>query len=190
VEIVMAYDGGGRNGRDDDPDGEPNEARGLFRRGARFLTGPGGVFPKREIRKGWATIGALREEIQVRRAGRRKIRLREDGTFDLEAMAFDAGVKIYEIERRMANRQILTARNTKIYLGLGSGLLAFWAYVVICGGAMMASTIRMVAFLAVILCIYVAAFANAFNNWQIRVRRLGSVDEFIRLEGSWWPHER
>ncbi|MEE3504107.1 hypothetical protein [Acidiphilium acidophilum] len=186
----MAYNGSGRNERNDDPDGEPNEARGLFLRGARFLTGPGGVFPKREIRKGWKTIGALREEIRVRRAQRRLIRLREDGTFDLEAMAFDAGVKIHEIERRMANRQILTARNTKIYLGLGSGLLAFWAYEVISDGAIMASTIRMAAFLAVILCIYVAAFANAFNNWQIRARRLGTVDEFIRLDGSWWPHER
>ncbi|MGC9271636.1 hypothetical protein [Acidiphilium sp.] len=188
----MAYSGNGRDDgdeRDDDRDGEPNEAQSLFRRGARFLTGPGGVFPNREIRKGWKTIGALRKDIRVRRVQRRKIRLREDGTFDLEAMAFDAGVKIYEIERRMANRQILTARNTKIYLGLGSGLLVFWAYEVISGGPMMASMIRMAAFLAVILCLYVAAFANAFNNWQIRVHRLGSVDEFIRLEGSWWPHE-
>lgn len=186
----MAYSGNGRGDRDDDRDGERGEARSLFRRGARFLTGPGGVFPRREIRKSWETIGALREEIRKRRAQRRKIRLREDGTFDLEAMAFDAGVKVYEIERRMANRQILTARNAKIYLGLGSALLAFWAYEVISGGAMMASTIRMAAFLTVILCIYVAAFANAYNNWQIRVRRLGSVDEFFRIEGSWWPHER
>lgn len=36
----MAYNGRGRNERDDDPDGDPNEARGLFQRGARFLTGP------------------------------------------------------------------------------------------------------------------------------------------------------
>lgn len=186
----MGYDQRGGNGVDEDEDDEPKDAQGLFRRGARFLTGPGGVIPKREIRQGWKTIRSLREDIRIRRASRRKIRLREDGTFDLEAMAFDAALPVHEIKRQMANRQIVTARNAKLYLGLGSGLLAFWGYEVIAGGAIMDSIIRMVAFLAVILCIFVAAFANAFNNWQIRIHRLGSLDEFVRLDGSWWPRQR
>ncbi|MDD2859452.1 MAG: hypothetical protein PHI71_00100 [Acidiphilium sp.] len=135
-------------------------------------------------------IKSLLVEIRTRRASRRKIRLNEDGTFDLAAMAFDAALPVSEIERQMANRQLQTARNAKLYLGLGSVLLVVWAIGILDRAAIVVSGVDMVLFLVVIFCVFLAAFANALINWQVRTRRLGRVGEFLGLEGSWWPHER
>ncbi|MDD4937039.1 MAG: hypothetical protein PHT60_14845 [Acidiphilium sp.] len=167
-----------------------DDAPGIFRRGVRFLIGPGGVVPHRDIVNGAELIKSLLVEIRTRRASRRKIRLNEDGTFDLAAMAFDAALPVSEIERQMANRQLQTARNAKLYLGLGSVLLVVWAIGILDRAAIVVSGVDMVLFLVVIFCVFLAAFANALINWQVRTRRLGRVGEFLGLEGSWWPHER
>lgn len=178
-----------RQGCDRKTAGE-TDAPGIFRRGVRFLMGPDGIIPQREIREGGTLIRSLVEDIRFQRATRRRIRLNEHGSFDLQAMAFDAALPVQEIERRLANRQIVTARNTKLYLGLGSILLVFWGIEILNRGALVGTALNTVLFLAVIACLFLSAFANAFINWQVRTRRLGRVGEFISLEGSWWPHER
>lgn len=169
---------------------QQNDAHGIFRRGVRFLMGPGGIVAQREIREGGHLIGGLIEEIRTRRVSRRRIRLNEDGSFDLEAMAFDAALPVHEIERRLANRQIQTARNAKLYLGLGTILLMIWAAEILGRGAIVETAVDMLLFLAVIVCLYLSAFSNAFIYWQVRTRRLGGIGAFLALESSWWPHAR
>jgi hypothetical protein len=171
-------------------DGEPAEARGIFRRGARFLMGPGGLVARNEIGDGAHLIRTLIEDIRAGRAARRKIRFNEDGTFDLAAMAFDAGLPVWEIERRLGNRQIQTARNTMLYLGLGVFLLTIWVMAILLHGGIVATGINTLIFLGLILIVFILSFANAFNNWQVRTRRLGTLRDFIHLEGSWWPRMR
>jgi hypothetical protein len=171
-------------------EGKPTEARGIFRRGARFLVGPGGLVAWNEIGDGARLIRSLVEDIKSARAARRKIRFNEDGTFDLVAMAFDASLPLSEIERRLDNRQIQTARNTMLYLGLGVFLLAIWVMAILLHGAIVATGINTLVFLGVILIIFVLSFTNAFNNWQVRTRRLGTLREFVHFDGSWWPRMR
>jgi hypothetical protein len=170
------------------PKQKPTKTPGAFRRGLGFIFSPRGYVPVKDIREGGAVIGQLIGAIRAGRPrGRRQIRVDETGHFDVRAMAFDAACSPAEIERRMSNRQRQTRHNTLAYLALGVLLLAAW----VAEGSFFAwqdvSVVQSILFLAVVGCFFLLSFYQALVNWQIRIRRLGSVREFLTMNDSWWP---
>jgi hypothetical protein len=160
--------------------------RSWFRRTAGFVAEPFRVHAS-EVGEGWAFIGALWQAIRTPRARTRVIRLDQAGRFDTAAMASDALVSESEIELRLDNRQRETRWQAKIYLLGGVCALAVWFYEIVTQGITGMNPIDVVWFLLVVCLLLSFAFFNAFVNWQIRTRRLGTVLQFFMAEESWWP---
>lgn len=160
--------------------------RSWFRRSAGFVAEPFRVHAS-EVGEGWAFIGTLWQAIRMPRAQTRLIRLDEAGRFDTAAMASDALVSESEIKLRLDNRQRETSWQAKIYLLGGVCALAAWFYEIVTHGITGMNPIDVVWFLLAVCLLLSFAFFNAFVNWQIRTRRLGTVLQFFMAEESWWP---
>lgn len=160
--------------------------RSWFRRSVRFVAEPFRVQAS-EVGEGWAFIEALWRGIRFNRRRTRPIRLDTDGRFDTIVMARDALVTQAEIERQLDNRRRETRGNAIAYLLGGAAVLAFWLYEIATQGISGINPLDVALFLAVVGCLFALAFHNAFLNWQVRTRRLGSVRQFFSTEESWWP---
>lgn len=179
-----AGEGAYPNGLGDRREGVPR--RSWFRRTARFVAEPFRVQAS-EVGEGWAIIEELWHAIRLRRHRTRPIRLDAEGRFDTTAMAWDALVTQAEIERQLDNRRRETRKNAAGYLLGGISVLAFWLYEIATKGIPGMNPLDVALFLAAVASLFALAFHNAFVNWQVRTRRLGSVRQFFTTEETWWP---
>jgi hypothetical protein len=170
------------------PREKPTKTPSAFRRGLGFIFSLRGYVPVKDIREGGSVIRELISQIRAgREKGRRQIRFDENGNFDVRAMAFDAACSPAEIERRLSNRRDQTRHSTLAYLILGSALLIFWAVEGTLFSWRAVRLLQSFLFMTVIACFFLLAFYQALVNWQIRCRRLGSIQEFLLTNDSWWP---
>ena len=165
---------------------EPRRPRGLWRALAYLLGGPVAAFGAKNVLESARTIEGLAETIKAGPGPDRRVRLDENGTFDVRAMAFLAGTSAYGLETMLAKRRRQTARATKVYLFGGVCFLAFWLYEALTAPifASLPYVLGLIAFCAVF---FLSAFHNALINWQIRTSRLGSAREFLNAGETWWP---
>lgn len=166
----------------------PEKQRGPLRRGIGFvLGGPIACLGYRQIVDNATTIKTLFGDIREGPEPDRRVRVTQEGTLDVAAMAWEAQLPQSEIERKLENRKRQTKRAAFYYL-LGAAL--FLAFTLYHAFAILPAlpTMSFVASMTSIFCCFCSmAFYNALVNWQVRTRRLGSAREFLNTDDTWWP---
>lgn len=160
--------------------------RGLWRALGFLVSGPIATFGVRNVVDGAHTIEILAGRIKAEANRPSSVRLDDAGFFDLPATAARTNTDIHQLEVLLRYRRVQTARATKTYLFGGCAFLAFWVYagLIAPGGA---STAYILALIALAALFFIGAFYNALINWQVRTKRLGSLQEFLATSETWWP---
>ena len=161
------------------------------RSGALRRIGRAVASPWRSLRIG-ESYAALRSDLEDLRAGvdRRapsRMRLEQDGAFDLEATAFLHGQGRRTFEETLATRQRSTARNAWIFLGLGGMFFVAWLYRLATMTWTANATLTALQFTPACAVFFLLAFRFGLENFQIRQRRKVSVLEFLGAPSGFWP---
>jgi hypothetical protein len=168
----------------DNGDADPGRP-GLLRRIGRAVASPWRSLKIGEI------YAALRGDIEDLRAGDRqapsRVRLDEDGAFDLNAMAFLHGQGRRRFEDTLAARQRSTSRNAWIFLGLGVMFFVAWIYRLVMMTWTANATLTALQFTPACTVFFLLAFRFGLENYQIRLRRKVSVLEFLGAPSGFWP---
>ena len=169
-----------------DPSRAPKRGRGLWGTLGAVLRGPVDAFNPRQVAEGAQMIGRL---VQVIKAGPQadpRVRVVDDGSLDIAAIAFLAGASQADIQRQLRIRRRQTAIATYCYLTGGVGFLTLWTFeaLLLPSYVSLPYIIGLVGLCAVF---FLSAFYNALTNWQARTLRLGTAREFLATEDSWWP---
>lgn len=164
----------------------PRISRGLWRTLGSLLRGPVDAFNPKQVAQGAQTIGRLVEVIKAGPQADPRIRVADDGSLDLAAIAFLAGASQAEIERQLWNRRRQSAIATYCYLIGGAGFLALWTFEALLQPSY-ASLPYILGLVGLCAVFFLSAFYNALVNWQARTLRLGTAREFLMTEDSWWP---
>lgn len=164
----------------------PKSRRGLWRALGAVLRGPVDAFNPRQVADGAQTIGRLVEVIKHGPQADPRVRVADDGSLDIPAIAFLAGASQSEIQRQLWNRRRQSAVATYCYLVGGFGFLALWTFEAVLqpSYASLSYILGLIGFCAVF---FLSAFYNALTNWQARTLRLGTAREFLATGDSWWP---
>ena len=164
---------------------EPRQ-RGLWGSLGFLLGGPVAAFGAKNVMEGAHTISNLVDVIKAGRAPDRRVRVDEAGGLDLQAMALIAGTSEAGVEGMLANRRRQTARATWCYLAGGCGFLLFWFFQAFVS-PVYASLPYVLGLVTLCGTFFLSAFHNAFVNWQVRTRQLGTARQFLNAEETWWP---
>jgi hypothetical protein len=170
---------------DDDPVPTPRK-RGFWR-GVRYLLGgPISAVGVDNIAESASVIRGLAQRIKAGPNVEARVRIFDDRTLDLEAMAYGAGTSVAEVRALLANRRRQTRRAAFSYIAGAVGFFCFWVW-----HASTTSAYTSLPYVAVLLLMCslfcLSAFYNALVNWQCRTGRLGTWREFLSTNDSWWP---
>lgn len=158
-----------------------------FWRGVRFLlSGPASTIGMDGIRESASVIGGLARRVRTGPQDDRPVHVYDDRSFDLEAMAYDAGMSVAQIRVLLGNRRRETKRSVFCYLAGAIAFFVLWMW-----QASETAAYTRLPYVVVLLLICVlfclSAFYNALVNWQCRTERLGTWREFLSTDDSWWP---
>ena len=160
--------------------------RGLWGTLGTILRGPVDAFNPRQVAEGAQTISRLVDVIKAGPQADPRIRVTNDRSLDLPAIAFLAGTSHSEIQRQLWNRRRQSAIATYCYLAGGIGFLGLWTFEALLQ-PFYASLSYILGLIALCAVFFLSAFYNALINWQARTLRLGTAREFLATEDSWWP---
>ncbi len=173
----------------------PKRKPGLSRRlGRGLLTGPRWLGRRTSEAAGVEDIaegaGLIRELLgRLRRPQDRDLPVAgPDGRVDARATAFLTGMKEEDLLERWAARRRQTARLAWGCFLLGWVLLAVWAWQSMAVGwatGRLLGGLQVLSFCGVL---FILAFRSAWQNWQLRTGRVGSVAEYLRSSETFWPH--
>jgi hypothetical protein len=175
--------------------GPPERSRGLWRRfGRGFLAGPR-WFGRRsaeaagaeEITKAARLIGELAARLRAPTDRGLPI-ARSDGTVDPRTTAFLLGLAEEELLERWQIRRRQTAWLAWGCFGLGWVFLVVWGWQTVAApwdAGRLLNALQILPFCGVL---FLLAFRSAWQNWQLRTRRMGSVVEYLRATEAVWPH--
>lgn len=169
------------------PEARPaRRSRGLWRTLGFLASSPVATFGVGNVVEGARTIEFLAGRIKAEGNRPSSVRLDDAGFFDLPETAAQTNTDVSHLEVLLRYRRSQTARATKTYLTGGCGFLAFWVYVGLFAPGE-ASLGYILALIALAGLFFIAAFYNALVNWQVRTKRLGTVQDFISTSETWWP---
>ncbi|MBR0646889.1 hypothetical protein [Plastoroseomonas hellenica] len=140
----------------------------------------------REITKGARLIGQLADRLRGRQDRDLPI-ARPDGTVDPQATAFLMGLSEEALLERWRARRRQTA-----WLSWGCFVLA-WLFLVVWGwqtvvtpwgAGRLLSALQVLPFCAVL---FLLALRSAWQNWQLRTRRMGKIADYLRTNEIFWP---
>ncbi|MBR0668650.1 hypothetical protein GXW71_30135 [Roseomonas hellenica] len=169
--------------------------RGLWRRlGRGLLAGPR-WFGRRsaeaagagEIANGARLIRALADRLRGPQDRNLPI-ARPDGTVDPQANAFLMGLSEEELLERWRVRRRQTAWLSWGCFGLAWLFLIVWGWQTVAaswGAGRLLSALQVLPFCAVL---FLLAFRSAWQNWQLRTRRMGAIVDYLRTNETFWPH--
>jgi len=137
------------------------------------------------------SIAAIRRDFAELRAGGRpgvsRMRLDDDGAFDLDASAFLHGQRRRAFEDTLALRQRSTARNAWIFLGLGVLFFLGWLYRLLTMTWTVNATLTALQFTPACAVFFLLAFRFGLENYQIRMRRKVTVMAYLSAPRDFWP---
>ena len=140
-----------------------------------------------EIRSGYGLVRGLVAAIRREPAPVRGPIADEDGRLDPGAPAFAMGLTECELKRRWLRRRRQTARVAWGCFAAGWAALGLWTWQMTVLPAGQGRFWAAVQFLPFCAAFFVLAFRNAWANWQLRTRRLGSAGEYLRSADRFWP---
>ncbi len=158
--------------------------------GVRRRIGRAAFTPWRLLRidESMAAIRRDFDDLRVgQRAGASRMRLDEAGAFDLDASAFLHGQRRAAFEDALAIRQVSTARNAWIFLGLGTAFFLGWLYRLMTMTWTANATLTALQFTPVCGVFFLLAFRFGLENYQIRMRRKVTVMEYLSAPHGFWP---
>jgi hypothetical protein len=94
---------------------------------------------------------------------------------------------VFVLTRRWLRRRGQTARVAWGCFAAGWAALGLWTWQMTVLPAGQGRFWAAVQFLPFCAAFYVLAFRNAWANWQLRTRRLGSAGEYLRSADRFWP---
>ena len=97
------------------------------------------------------------------------------------------GLTAFELKRRWLRRRRQTARVAWGCFAAGWAALGLWTWQMMAMPAEQGRFWAAVQFLPFCAAFFVLAFRNAWANWQLRTRRLGSAGEYLRSADRFWP---
>ena len=151
-----------------------------------LLAGPISAIGMDSIAESAAVIRGLAQRVKAGPDGDARVRVYDDRTLDLEAMAYNAGIPVADVRALLGNRRRQTRRAVFSYVSGAIGFFALWIW-----QASMTAAYTRLPYVIVLLLICglfcLSAFYNALVNWQCRTERLGTWREFLLTEESWWP---
>lgn len=157
-------------------------------RRTRFVAGgPVASIGVTEISGGARLIDEL---LAVLRAGPppdTRIKTREGGSIDLLATAFSYGIRVEELEKRLQERRLQTARAAYATFGLGTTSLLLWLYAALHMTMSSARIFSALEFLPFCALFFLLAFKSAWMNWQLRTLRIGSAVAFLGTTEAFLP---
>lgn len=174
----------------------PPAARpGLWKRvGRGLLAGPRWVGRRsaeaagvEEIAKGARVVRDLADRLRTSQPRNLPI-ARPDGTVDLRATAFLMGLSEDEMLGRWRARRRQTAWLSWGCFVLGWILLLMWAVQTAAapwGPGRLLSALQILPFCGVL---FLLALRSAWQNWQLRFLRIGTMGAYLRATGTFWPH--
>jgi hypothetical protein len=121
------------------------------------------------------------------RAGAPRMRLDETGAFDLDASAFLHGKRRTAFEDALAVRQVSTARNARIFLGLGALFFLGWLYRLMTMTWTANAALTALQFTPACVVFFLLAFRFGLENYQIRMRRKVRTMEYLSAPHGFWP---
>lgn len=175
---------------------QPPERRGGLWRGVvrELLAGPlwfgrrsAEAAGTEEIAKGARLIRALADRLRGPQDHNLPI-ARPDGTVDPRATAFLMGLSEEALLERWRVRRRQTA-----WLSWGCFVLA-WLFLIVWGwqtlvapwgAGRLLSALQVLPFCAAL---YLLALRSAWQNWQLRTRRMGTIADYLRTNETVWPH--
>ena len=176
-----------RRGADEVPSRKPSLFGRLWR-GTRFVaSSPIATIGVGEVKQGARFIRGLTEVVRTGPRPDRRLRAHADRTLDLLATAFSHGLSVAELEQRLAARRRQTAKAAYFAFALAWGFLGLWLYQALRTPWSYARVISAVEFLPFCAAFFLLAFRNAWLNWQLRTRRLGSAADYLRASEPFWP---
>ena len=176
-----------QRGHEKTPSRKPSVLGHLWR-GTRFVaTSPIAAAGVGEVKQGARFIRGLAEIVRTGPQPDRRLRTHADRTLDLQATAFSHGLSVAELEQRLAARQWQTARAAYLAFALGWGFLGLWLYQALRTPWSYARVTSALEFMPFCAAFFLLAFRNAWLNWQLRTRRLGSAADYLRTSEPFWP---
>jgi hypothetical protein len=112
---------------------------------------------------------------------------RPDGTVDPRATAFLMGLSEEELLERWKVRRRQTAWLSWGCFVLAWAFLAVWGWQTVAapwGARRLQGALQVLPFCAVL---FLLAFRSAWQNWQLRTRRIGTALDFLRAKEAFWP---
>lgn len=163
-------------------DGRPK--RGFWRSIGFLFESPFRAIGADSIRDGWRLIWSLSGTIRGSR-GDEPLKVME--IIDPEYLARRSGLPVHMVEAELRRRQRQTARSFTIF-GLGAlGLLSWWLVAALRSPIEYTSITYAMMLLLLCSALFLGALYNALLNWQLRTRRIGSMQDFLRQRHGWWP---
>jgi hypothetical protein len=164
---------------------------GWFRKSARgvgwLLASPTEWFGLKSIRAGASSIGRLYQGTRSRTGRDRRFAVEEDRGFDKVATAFNYGISIDELERRLASRRRQTAQLAYALFVIGCLFVLGWVWVALRTASDGGRVLMLIRFLPFCALFYLMSFYNALINFQIRTGRGANWREYISTEEEFLP---
>lgn len=147
---------------------------------------PGRAFPTEEVVAGGRTINRLVEAVRGG-GGNPRFRTYDDRSFDLDAIAFLHGMKVWQVEDLLRRRRRQTAIAAYIFFGLGWAVFLFWLFKIATTPWSSWRIVPILEFAPFCLFLFLMAFKSALQNYQLRTRRLATAWEYLNTSRHFWP---
>ncbi len=141
----------------------------------------------RSIRSGASSIGRLYQGTRARTGRDRRFAVEADRGFDKVATAFNYGISIDELERRLAARRRQTAQLAYGLFVIGCLFVLGWVWVAVRTASDGGRVLMLVRFIPFCALFYLMSFYNALINFQIRIGRGANWREYISTERDFLP---
>jgi len=110
-----------------------------------------------------------------------------NGVFDMGSSASALGLSEHQLRQRLDQRRRQTATVAWGAAGAAWVFLGLWVWQVLATPGSDGRVWAAFQLLPFCAAFFVLAFRNAWQNWQLRTRRVGSVSAYLRTSDPFWP---
>ena len=179
--------GGARRGQGEGPRRKVSIVKRAWRGFGRVAGSPSAAVGMEEIRQGAGYIRNLSELLRSEPRSRSRLLVHADGSLDMIATAFAHGLSVDQLEHQLATRRRQTARTAYFAFGLGWCSIVLWLWQAVHTPLTYARIVAALEFMPFCAAFFLLAFRNAWLNWQLRTRQVGSASNYLQTNERFWP---
>ena len=141
-----------------------------------------------EIQEGGRLIRDLATTLRRGPAASPRIYTSAGRHLDLVSTALSHGLSVAALEERMSLRRQQTTTMAYSAFAVGLLILGIWLWRAITTPWSAGRVVLGLEFIPFCVVFVLLAFKAAWQNWQLRTRRLGSAMEYLTTTGQFWPN--